>query len=236
MHKDKKQKETELKKPGHGGQEQPVPYTPENVPYTPTEPPDDLVTKDAEQAALYPGEVLGEPHGGLHPQVLQQPVGLQHPQGELRPHGELLPGEEPPTKSARTEPVKGAKVDFSVPPRASPSSSPTGGNLAAAPSFAGGIQEVALDAEEFVEVDEYPLVDLNDWGELNEVDLEQESEEAGIADVSDEMLAQLELEADEREISRLKEMGVLVPKNGNFEGYRFEQEGLRLAMAPQGRD
>eukprot|EP00913_Durusdinium_trenchii_P007603 g7144.t1 len=82
-------------------------------------------------------------------------------------------------------------------------------------------KETELKKPEFVEVDEYPLVDLNDWGELNEVDLEQESEEAGIADVSDEMLAQLELEADEREISRLKEMGVLVPKNGNFEGYRF---------------
>ena len=50
-------------------------------------------------------------------------------------------------------------------------------------------------------------LDLNDWGEFNEVDLEQESEEAGPPDVSDEMLAQLELEADEREISRLKEMG-----------------------------
>ena len=47
------------------------------------------------------------------------------------------------------------------------------------------------------------------------MDLEQESEEAGPPDVSEEMLAQLELEADEREISRL------IPKNGNFEGYRF---------------
>ena len=56
--------------------------------------------------------------------------------------------------------------------------------------------------------------------------LKQESEKAGPPDVSDEMLAQLELEADEREISRLKEMGVFIPKNGNFEGYR----------APQGRD
>ena len=72
-------------------------------------------------------------------------------------------------------------------------------------------------------MDEYPLVDLKDWGEFNnEVDLEQESEEAGPPDVSEEMLAQLlELEADEREITRLKEMGVLIPKNGNFEGYRF---------------
>ena len=63
------------------------------------------------QTALHPGGVRGEPHGGLRPQVPQQPVGPQHPQGELRPHGEL-PGEEPPSKSARTEPVKKAKVDF----------------------------------------------------------------------------------------------------------------------------
>ena len=109
--KDKQQKETENKKPADGEQGQPVPYTPENVPYTPTEPPDDLVIKDAEPDALHPGGVLGEPHGGLHPQVPQQQVGPQHPQGELRPHGEL-PGEEPPSKSARTEPVKKAKVDF----------------------------------------------------------------------------------------------------------------------------
>ena len=80
---------------------------------------------------------------------------------------------------------------------------------------------MALDEQEFVEVDEYPLVDLKDWGEFNEVDLEQESEEAGPPDVSEEMLAQLDLEAGEREITRLKEMGVLIPKNGNFEGYRF---------------
>ena len=35
--KDKQQKETELKKPGDGEQGGAVPYTPENVPYTPTE-------------------------------------------------------------------------------------------------------------------------------------------------------------------------------------------------------
>ena len=218
--KDKQKKETELKKPGDGEREQPVPYTPENLPYTPTEPPDDLVMKDAEQDPQHAGGVRDEPQGGLHPQVPQQHGGLQHPQGELRPHGEL-PGEEPPTKSARTEPVKKAKVEFAIPPRTSPSSSPTASSLAAAPSFAGGIQEVALDEQEFVEVDEYPLVDLNDWGEFNEIDLEQESEEAGPPDVFEEMLAQLELEADEREITRLKEMGVLIPKSGNFEGYRF---------------
>ena len=57
--------------------------------------------KDAEPDPQHAGGVRDEPQGGLHPQVPQQPVGPQHPQGELRPHGEL-PGEEPPTKSART--------------------------------------------------------------------------------------------------------------------------------------
>ena len=46
--------------------------------------------------------------------------------------------------------------------------------------------------EEFVEVDEYPLVDLKDWGEFDQVNLQQEPEGAGILDVSGEMLAQLE--------------------------------------------
>ena len=50
------------------------------------------------------------------------------------------------------------------------------------------------------------LAEGNLRGELNEVDLEQGSEEAAPPDVSDKMLAQLEMEADEREISRLKEM------------------------------
>ncbi|CAK9021004.1 unnamed protein product [Durusdinium trenchii] len=77
------------------------------------------------------------------------------------------------------ERVKKAKVEFSV-------------------AFKKGLLDVALDDHGFVEVDEYPLVDLKDWGEFNEVDLEQESEEAGPPDVSEEMLTQLELEADER--------------------------------------
>ena len=71
---------------------------------------------------------------------------------------------------------------------------------------------MALDEQEFVEVDEYPLVDFKDWGE---VDLEQESEEAGPPDVSEEMLAQLELEADEREITRLKK--IVIPHSQEWQ-------------------
>ena len=74
---------------------------------------------------------------------------------------------------------------------------------------------MALDEQEFVEVDEYPLVDFKDWGEFNEVDLEQESEEAGPPDVSEEMLAQLELEADEREITRLKK--IVIPHSQEWQ-------------------
>ena len=126
--------------------------------------------------------------------------------------------EEPPSKVAKKE---FEEHPSKVPRRGEPTS-PTRSALSSTPHFAGGIQTICLDGEEEVEVDEVPLEHPDDWGDFEEENIEEESEDAGPPHLCPEELQELEKEADETELNRLLEMEVLIPADpNNLDGYRF---------------
>ena len=128
--------------------------------------------------------------------------------------------EEPPSKVAKKE---FEEHPSKVPRRGEPTS-PTRSALSSTPHCEGGIQTVCLDGEEEVEVevDEVPLEHPDDWGDFEDDDFEEESEDAGPPQLCPEELEELEKEADETELNRLLKMEVLIPADpNNLDGYRF---------------
>ena len=120
----------------------------------------------------------------------------------------LADAKEPLDKSSRTTPT----TPMLPLPTSPTSSSPT--RLSASPTFAGNlghISRVQLGEDE-VEVDEEYILDPTEWGDWENLDLSEwdRSEDDGPPNLTDDELYKLDFEAEEIEISRLLEMGVLI--------------------------
>ena len=121
----------------------------------------------------------------------------------------LADAKEPVEKSARTT---SSTPTLPLLPSPTSSSSPT--RLAASPTFAGSLGNVSRVqlGEEEVEVDEEYILDPAEWGEVENLDLSEwdRSEDDGPPNLTDEELYKLDFEAEEIEVTRLLEMGVLI--------------------------
>ena len=132
----------------------------------------------------------------------------------------LTDPEEPPAKSSRSSAVFLPAGTLQT----TSSTSSTSRGLAASPTFASNISRVLLGEEE-VEVDEEFMLLPGEWGEAEEIDLSlwERTEDEGPPNLSDEEMERIDTEAETKEVTRLLQMGVLIPEDENNKidgGYR----------------